>query len=188
MIERQNGQYVCQRSLLVRQREHHAALVGLGKRTHHIGLVRIAHYQESGKVMLVVLDMILKHLQSVQLGSLGMTDGSPSALLALGNHLGTTGSILGLHILKLWVLSQEVAALHQGYGVRVYLGNGVPIVLRQTADAVGDVQLMLAYDGSTAITQQLVVVQQTTRNRILDSQHAYGGRILLHLLKHLFEG
>ena len=179
---------MCQRALLVRQREYHAALIGLGKRTHHIGLVRIAHYQESGKVMLVVLNMVLKHLQSVQFGSLGMTDGCPSALLALGYHLGTTSGILGLHILKLWVLCQEVAALHQGYGVRVYLGDGVPIILRQTADTVRDVQLMLAHDGSTAVAQQLVVVQQAARNRILDSQHTYGGRILLHLLKHLFEG
>ena len=177
-----------QRTLLVRQREYNATLISLSQRAQHVGLIWIAHYQETGKVMLIVLNVVFKHLQSVQLCCLRMTDGSPSTFLSLSYHLSRTCSVLSFYILKLRMLCQKVAALHQSHWVRVNLGNSVPIVLRQTADAVSNVQLVLAYHRCTAVAQQLVVVQQATSNRILYGQHTYGSGILLYLLEHLFEG
>ena len=188
VIERQDSQYVCQRALLVRQREHYAALVYLGDGAQHVGLVRVRYHQESGEVVLVVLDVILQHLQSVQSSGLGVADGGASALHSLGYHLCRSGRVFRLHILKLWVLSQEVATLHQRHWVRVHLGDGVPVVLRQATDAVSDVQLVLAHHRSAAVAQQLVVVQQRARDGILDGQHADGGGVLTHLVEHLFEG
>ena len=177
-----------QRALLMRQREYDAGLVGLGQRPQHVGLVGIAHHQEAGEVMLIVLNVVFQHFQSIQVGGLGMADGSPPLLLPLGNHLGRAGGILGLHILHLRVLGQKLAALHQGYGMGVYLLDGVPVVVRQAADAVGDVQLVLADDGGARVAQQLVVMQQATGNGILDGQHTDAGGVLAHAVKHLFEG
>jgi hypothetical protein len=53
---------------------------------------------------------------------------------------------------------------------------------------MSNMQLVFTYDGSSAVTQQLVVMEQRTCYRILDGQHTDGCRVLLDLLKHLFEG
>ena len=137
--------------------------------------------------MLVVLDMILQHLQPVQLSSLGMTDGSPSALLSLSNHLRRSGRVLSLHMLDGGVLCQKLTALHQGHGMRVNLSDGAPVVLRQATDTVGDMQLMLAHHRCATVTQQLIVMQQRAGDCVLYGQHADGCRILLDIGKHLFE-
>lgn len=47
---------------------------------------------------------------------------------------------------------------------------------------------MFANHRHAAIAQQLVVVQQRTRNGVLDGCHAYHGGVLTHALEHLFEG
>jgi hypothetical protein len=86
------------------------------------------------------------------------------------------------------MLGQELAALHQRHGMGVHLGDGVPVVLWQTADAMGDMQFVLAYNGRPRVAQQLIVVQQTSGNGILYGQHTDGGRVLLDALKDLFEG
>jgi hypothetical protein len=66
--------------------------------------------------------------------------------------------------------------------------NGVPVVFRQTTDAVGDVELVFSHNGGARVAQQLVVVEQRTRYRVLDGEHADGGGVLLDVAKHLFEG
>ena len=86
------------------------------------------------------------------------------------------------------MLGQELTALHQGYRVRVDFRNGVPVILRQTADAVGDVEFVLPHYTGTTVAQQFIVMQQTTCNRIFDGKHANGCGILLDVLKDLFEG
>ena len=120
----------------MRQREHDARLVGFRQGAQHIGLVRIRYHEETGEVVLVVLDMILQHLQSIEPRSLRMTDGSPALVSALGNHLCRTSRILGLHILQRGMLSQELTALHQGHRMGMDLRDGVPIVIRQTTDTM----------------------------------------------------
>ena len=140
-----------QRPFLMRQRENNTTLVGLSEWAQHVGFVGIAHHQETGKVMLVILDVVFKNLQSVQLCCLSMTDGSPSAFLSLCYHFGRSGSILCFNVLQLWMICQEVTTLHQCHRVRVYLSNSIPIVLRQTADAVSNVQLVLAYHRCAAV-------------------------------------
>ena len=117
-----------------------------------------------------------------------MTDGCPALLVTLGNHLRRSGRILSLHILQLRMLSQELTALHEGNGMRVYLGNRVPVILRQTADAVGNMQLVLTDHRCPRVAQQLVVMQQRACNRILDSEHTNSRGILLDIVKDLFEG
>jgi hypothetical protein len=71
--------------------------------------------------------------------------------------------------------------------MRVNFGNRIPIIVGQTADAMRDMQLMLSDDGGARVAQQLVVMQQRTGNRILDSKHTYRSGVLLDAGKHLFE-
>ena len=67
------------------------------------------------------------------------------------------------------------------------LRNAVPVVVRQTADAVCDVQLMLTHDGRAWVGQQFVVVQQRAGNGILYRRHADDRRVFLNVVEHLFE-
>ena len=116
-----------------------------------------------------------------------MADGSPPSLQSFGNHLGTTCGIFGLDILQRGMLSKELTALHESHGMRMYLGNGVPIVFRQAADAVRDMEFVLTNDRGSAVAQQLVVVEQRASYGILDGQHTDGGRVFAHLTEHLLE-
>ena len=117
-----------------------------------------------------------------------MADGRPAVVLAFGNHLGAASGVVALHDAQLRVVLQVVACLHEGNGMRMHLGDGVPVVVGQAADAMGDVQFMLAHDGGTAVAQQLVVVQQRAGNGVLDGRHCNDGGVLGHRLIHLFEG
>ena len=58
---------------------------------------------------------------------------------------------------------------------------------RQAADAVLDVELVLAHHGGSALPEQLVVVEQTASDGVLDGADADDGRISLDVLKHLLE-
>ena len=138
--------------------------------------------------MLVVLDVVLQHLQSVEACRLGVADGRPAVVLAFGNHLGAACGVVAFHDAQLWVVFQVVARLHEGNRMRMYLGDGVPVIVGQAADAMGDVQLMLAHDRGSAVAQQLVVVQQRAGNGVLYGRHCDDGRVLGHRLIHLFEG
>lgn len=48
------------------------------------------------------------------------------------------GGIFRFDYLDAWVLLQEVAALHQGDGVRVHLGDVVPLLIGQTHETMRD--------------------------------------------------
>jgi len=86
------------------------------------------------------------------------------------------------------MLCEELTALHQCHGMRMDLGDGVPVVIWQATDTMGDMQLMLSHDGGAGFTQQLVVMQQRAGDGILDGEHADGGWVLLDGVKHLLEG
>ena len=176
-----------ERTFLVRQREDDARLIGLHQRAQHIGLIRIRYYKKSGEVVLVVLNVIFKNLQTVEFGCLSVTNSSPPSLLTFGNHLRRTSGVLSLHILQLWVLGQELTALHQRHRMRVDFCNRLPVVFRQTADAMGDVQLVLSDNRGSGVTEQLIVVEQGACNGILDGEHTDGSGILLDTVKDLFE-
>ena len=136
-----------ERTLFMRQREHNARLVGFCQRAQQVGFIGIAHHEETGEVVLIVLDMVFKHLQSIEPGSLSMTNGCPPLFLSLSYHLGTACRIFCLHILQCGMLGEELTALHQRHRMGMHLGDGVPIVVRQTTDAMRDMQLMLSYNG-----------------------------------------
>jgi hypothetical protein len=65
--------------------------------------------------------------------------------------LGGSGGVLYFYGFQGGVVAEVLAALHQGYGMGVNLGDGVPVIFRQTADAMGDVKLVFAYDGGTRV-------------------------------------
>ena len=70
----------------------------------------------------------------------------------------------------------------------VNLLQGVPVVIWQTADAVLNVQLVLAHHGGSTLSEQFVVVKQTARYGILDGADANHRRVSLDILEHLLEG
>ena len=186
-IERQDAEHHRERALLVGQLKHQTRLVGLGQRTQQVGLLWCRAHKETGKVVLVVLNTVFQNLQSIEPRSLSMTDSCPPVVLALGNHLGRTGRIFGLDSPQFWMVLQIVARLHQGHGVRVHLGDGVPRVVGQTTDAMGDVQFVLANHRCARIAQQFVVVEQRTGNGVLDGGHSDDRRVLLDGLVDLLE-
>ncbi len=108
--------------------------------------------------------------------------------LVLGDVSCRTCGILSLHRLEVGMVGEELATLHQSHRMGVNLLQGAPVVIRQTADAVLDVELVLAHHGGSALPEQLVVVEQTARYGILDGADADDGRIALDVLEHLLEG
>lgn len=69
----------------------------------------------------------------------------------------------------------------------MHLHERRPVVVGQAADAVSDVQLMLADNRRAGIAQQLVVVQQGACNSVLDGGHRDNRRILPHAVVDLLE-
>ena len=108
------------------QGEYDARLVGLHEGTEHIGLLGRGTNEETGVVVLVVLNAVLKHLQTVETRRLSMADGSPPMVLAFGNHLRRTGGIVTLDNTQLRMALQVVARLHEGHGVGMDLGKRLP--------------------------------------------------------------
>lgn len=80
-----------------------------------------------------------------------------------------------------------MAALHQGYGMRMNLTDGIPIVVRQTTNGMLDMEFVLAYDGCTRFPQQFVVVKQRAGDGILDGQHAHDGGVALDMRENFLE-
>lgn len=137
--------------------------------------------------MLVRLDAFLQHLHPVDgRCGLGADGGLSAALMACDVGCGAC-RVLGLHHLQVRMLAEEVAALHQRHGVRVHLGERVPVVVWQTHNTVFDAQLMLAHDGHRRLAQQLIVVQQRSCNGVLDGRHADGRRVLADGVEQLLE-
>ena len=169
------------------QREHEAGLVGIFEGAQKVGLLRIRGYEEAREVVLVVLDGIFEHLQTVHLGSLGIADGSPSAALVPGDICCCSGCVFGLNRLQLRMIGQKVAALHQRHRVGVYLLQRFPRVVGQAADAVAYVQPVLSHHRGARLAQKLVVVEQRAGNGILDGEHCYGRGVATNVLKHLLE-
>ena len=137
--------------------------------------------------MLVVLDMVFQYLHAIKLCCIRTANGSPMLVLFLLNHLGGSCGIFCLHILQLWMLSQELTALHESHWMGMNLGNGVPVIVRQTADTVGDMQFMLSNDGGPRLSQQFVVMQQGACYRVFDGCHTNHGGVFFKVVEHLFE-
>ncbi len=119
------------------------ALLAFSIRSEQGCLLRIADHEESGVVVRIVVDFLLQHLHAIHPGSVGRADGCPSVHLVLGDECGRTCGILSLHRLEIGMVGEELATLHQRYRMRVNLLQGAPVVGRQAADAVLDVELAL---------------------------------------------
>ena len=171
----------------MRQRENHTRLVGLLQRAQEVSFLRCRRNEEAREVVLVVLDAVFQHFQSVELCSRRVTDGCPAFALVFSNKLRCACRIFRFHSLHARMVGKKDATLLQCYGMRVDFLQSGPIIIRQTADAMFDVQLMLSHHRCPRLAQQVVVVQQRTGNGVLDSKHCYGCGIALHILKHLLE-
>ena len=112
---------------------------------------------------------------------------SSSSQVLFFDDFRTEGGVFAFHHFDVGMLSEELAALHQGDGVGVHFRNVVPVFFGQANEAVGDAQLVFAHNLCTALAEQFVVVQQAACNRIFDCQHTYGLAVFLDSGKHIFE-
>ena len=188
VVETQDGEHLGERSLFVRQTEDDARLVGLFDGTEQGCLLRIADHEKPGVVVRIVVDVFLQHLHAVHVGGVRRADGCPSPHLVVGDVGCRACGIFCLHRLEVGMVGQELAALHEGYRMGVNLLQGAPVVFWQTADAVLYMELVLAYHGGSALSEQFVIVEQTARNGVFNGADAYHGRVALDVFEHLFEG
>ena len=70
----------------------------------------------------------------------------------------------------------------------MYLGDVLYVVVREAKQAVGNAQLMLAYDGKSTVAKQLVIVQRAARYGILDGSHTEIRTVVLYRGKYFFKG
>ena len=188
VVEAQDGEHLGERALVVGEAEHDARLVGPLDGAEQGGLLRVAHHEESGEVVRVVVYSLLQHLHPVHPGSIAGADGSPSMHLVLGDVGCRACGVLSLHGLEVGMVGEKLAALHQSHRMGVNLLQGAPVVVGQAADAVLDVELVLAHHGGAALAEQLVVVQQAAGDGVLDGANADDGRVALDIFEHLLEG
>ena len=188
VIEGENGEDLAQTALLVRKREDEAGLVGFLQRTLERCLLRIACYEEACEVVFIVLYAVLQDFHTIHPGGTRVANSSLTVELVLSYELCSTGSVLSLYSLQIGMSGKKLTALHEGHRVRMDLTDRIPVVIRQTADAVLYVELMLSDDSSARHSKQFIIVKETTSYRILYCQHRYNGRIILHALEHLLKG
>ena len=186
-VERENREHLRERPLFVGQRKHEAGLVGLLQRAHEVGLVRVADHQKAREIVLVVFDFVLQHLQAVHLRCLGVADGRPALALVPPDVFRRACRVLGLHRLQRGVVREKRPALHQCHRMRVNLGERLPRVFGQTADAVLNVELVLTHDRRSRVAQQLIVVEQRASDGVFDGRQSDDRRVALDLLIHLLK-
>ena len=138
-------------------------------------LVHLLHHfaitddQEAGEVTFVGFDALSEDLQSVDLSRQFAADSRLAHQFLLGHHPRTRCGIVVLHSLEVTVLLEEVLALHQGDGVRVDLLDIGDVLVRKGNQVVLDAQFLFPGDAQPAVRQQCVVLQQATRDGVLDS-------------------
>ena len=86
------------------------------------------------------------------------------------------------------MIGKKLTALHQSHRMRMNFLEGTPVIIRQAADAMLYMKFMFSHNSRAALPQQLIVVKQTSRNRILYGTDTNHGWIALDILKHPFEG
>lgn len=148
------------------------ALSARGRGAAPVGAVTVGQQQKAGEVAFVGLDALLENLQPVAFGGHPAADGGVTLQMAGGDLGGAARRVVALDGFELRVRLEEFAALHQGDGVGVDLVQVVGPLPGQRRQHVRDAQLALADDLQLAAAQQLVVLQQTAGDRVLDGDHA----------------
>ncbi len=178
----------CERAFFVGKRVNtKAGFVGLAYITQQVGALRLAEDQKTGEIVFVGLDAFFQYFHAVQRGCEFGTDGGLSAQLFPADDFRRAGRIFSFHDFQTRMPGQEFAALHQGYRMGMYLGDVLYVVVREAKQAVGNAQLMLAYDGKSTVAKQLVIVQQAARYGILDGSHTEY-TVVLYRGKYFFKG
>ncbi len=131
------------------QGKYERRLVGLVDRAQEVCLAWVALNEEAREVVLVVFDVVFKNLHAVHAGCLGVADGRHATQLEFADVLGCAGGVVGLDGFQRGMVAEILAALHECDGVGVHFGDGVPVVVGQTTDAMGDVKFVFAYYGGS---------------------------------------
>ena len=133
-----------------------------------VHLPGIGNYQKTGEVVFVRFNAFLKNFHAVTFGCCFGADSGMAFQTFILDDFRAAGSIFTFHYFQLWVLIQKFATLHQGDRVGVDFSQVFPTLIRETDEAVRDTQFVFTDDLCAALSQQLIVVQQASRNCILD--------------------
>ena len=117
--------------------------------------------------MLICFDAFLKDFHSIAFGSRFGADCGVSFQIPVLDSFCAACRIFTFHHFQLRMLVQEITALHQGDRVGVDFCQIFPTFIGQADEAVRDTQFVFTDNLRAALSQQLIVVQQAARNRIL---------------------
>ena len=167
--------------------EDEAGLVDMMGTANGLSLLGLCENEEAREVVLVCLDALLQHFHAVDVGSVAMADGSMS-VSAFAADVGSGTCCVGcLDLLKFRMQREKLAALHECDGMGVHLGDVFPVLIRQTHNAVLDAELVFADNRHAALSQQLVVVEQTSGYRVLNRHESQQVFLRFESCEHLFE-
>ena len=99
-VEAEDTQHACQCALFVRQCENECGLVAQCDTEHSIVPFAAAHHQESGEVVLIVLNASLQQLETIPSCGIGVTDGRVSVPLFASDVSRRAGCVVGFHALS----------------------------------------------------------------------------------------
>ena len=85
------------------------------------------------------------------------------------------------------MLFQKSVTLRQGHGVRVNLGNVVPVVIGQAYYAVAYAQFVFAHYRKAAVAQQFVVVENAAGYGVFDCHEGEQRAVAFHLVEKRLE-
>lgn len=105
------------------QSEEQRGLVGPLGVGELCGAAFVGQQQEAREVVAVGLDAALEDPEPVALGSIGSADGGRAGKSLPGDLPGAPGRVVALDDLHLRMDLQEIAALHQGDRMRMYLAD-----------------------------------------------------------------
>ena len=128
----------------------------------------IGNNQKTGEVVLVRFNTFLKDFHAVTFSCCFGADGSVSFQIFILDDFCAAGRVFTFHHFQLRMLIQKFATLHQGDRVGVDFCQIFPVLIGETDKTVRDAQFVFTDNLCAALSQQFIVVQQTSRNRILD--------------------
>ena len=172
-VEGQDGEDLGEATLLMGEHQQEGGLVRELILVHLLHLRFVGDNQEAGEVPFIGLDALGEDFKPVDLSRQFATDSRPTLQALFRHHLSARCGIIVLHRLKVAMFLEEVLALHQGDWMRVHLLDIGDILVRESDQVMLDAQFLLPGDAQSAVRQQRVVLEQATRDGVLDGDDAY---------------
>src|SRR6266446_637389 len=127
--------------------------------------------KKTGKVLLVIFDAGLQNFSGIHFGGPPAGDSRRIAQALRDNVLHASCSVVEWHRFQLRIFRKQVAALIERYRMREHATDVSKLGARQRDQVVYDAQAKLADDVNVAAQQQIKMLGDRTRQRILNWDH-----------------